>query len=345
MFFYFKWCPPRLHFKPGFIYIIINELVTEIYKEYHHGVFVTQDIIDIMLLLFADDVALLSYYVAGLQKQLNVLKLFCTKWGLEVNLEKTNIIVFRNGGIISKHEKWVYGEKQVEVVSYYKYLGILMSSRLNWSMACNQLAIQASKATFPIYKLFKENKFISFDTATSIFDGKIAPILLYGSEIWGFTYVDAIEKVQTLYLKRFLCIGKFASNKALLGETGRCSMFIYSQLRVIKYWIKLLKMEMHRYPFQCYKMMKQLDEEGRTNWVSHIRIMLFSYGFSFVWFSQDFGNEKLFLYTFKQRLLDIFQQNWHDQISSSNFLKHYADIKSLLQQEKYLSVLQDKSLL
>ena len=91
--------------------------------------------------------------------------------------------------------------------------------------------------------------------------------------------------------------------------------------------------------------MKHLDEEGRTNWVSHIRIMLFRYGFSFVWFSQDFGNEKLFLYTFKQRLLDIFQQNWHDQISSSNFLKHYADIKSLLQQEKYLSVLQDKSLL
>ena len=321
---------------PVFFIFFINELVTEIYNECHHGVFVSREIVDIMLLLFADDVALFSYFVAGLQKQLNVLHTFCIKWGLQVNLEKTNVIVFRNGGIVSKHERWIYGGITLKTVSYYKYLGLMMSSRLMWTVACNTLAIQATKALFPVYKLFKDNKFISFKTACCIFDCKISPILLYGSEIWGYNYYECIERVHTMYFKRFLCVGKYASNKAVLGETGRSNMYIHSQIRVIKYWIKLLKMGINRYPLQCYKMMKQLDEDGKTNWVSYVRQMLFSYGFSFVWISQDFGNERLFLFTFKQRLLDVFQQNWQHQISSSHFLNHYASIKSLLQPELYI---------
>ena len=44
---------------------------------------------------------------------LNVLKMFCDKWGLKLNLLRTKILVFRRGGIVKRNEKWFYGGKKI----------------------------------------------------------------------------------------------------------------------------------------------------------------------------------------------------------------------------------------
>ena len=49
------------------------------------------------------------------------------------------------------------------------------------------------------------------------------------------------------------------------------------------YWIKLLTMETHRYPKQCYSMLKRLDEVGKITWASHVKEMLYKYGSGYVW--------------------------------------------------------------
>ena len=41
-------------------------------------------------------------------------------------------------------------------------------------------------------------------------------------------------------------------------------------------------MQNNRYPKNCYKMLKALDEAGRQNRVSKVRILLFSYGFGYI---------------------------------------------------------------
>ena len=67
---------------------------------------------------------------------------------LNVNLSKTNVIVFRNGGIIHGNEKLYLNGIQVQpcIRTYYKYLGIVFSSSLSWSVPPKTLAQQASKA-------------------------------------------------------------------------------------------------------------------------------------------------------------------------------------------------------
>ena len=47
------------------------------------------------MLLYADDVVLLAESEFELQKQLDVLYNWCTKWQLEINYEKSNIVHFR----------------------------------------------------------------------------------------------------------------------------------------------------------------------------------------------------------------------------------------------------------
>ena len=52
-------------------------------------------------MLFNGDVAFLSYTVIGLQRQLTILRDTAKKLGLVVNLQKANVVVFRNGGHIA----------------------------------------------------------------------------------------------------------------------------------------------------------------------------------------------------------------------------------------------------
>ena len=77
---------------------------------------------------------------------INVLKPFCDRWKMKINIEKTQIMVFRRGGKIWKDETFYIGEKLIEMVNCYKYLGIFFTPCLEWSLAVTTLAQQASRA-------------------------------------------------------------------------------------------------------------------------------------------------------------------------------------------------------
>ena len=78
--------------------------------------------------------------VFGLQTQLNVLFNTAKRLDLIVNLDKSNIVVFRNGGHLALNEKWCFGDEELEVVNMYKYLGVYFITRLTFSPTLNDLA-------------------------------------------------------------------------------------------------------------------------------------------------------------------------------------------------------------
>ena len=82
------------------------------------------------MLMYADDLVILSDTVFEMQAKIDLLYDFCSKWGLTINLNKTKMMVFRNGGYLKSIEKWNYGESKIEVTTYYAYLGMIFSSRL-----------------------------------------------------------------------------------------------------------------------------------------------------------------------------------------------------------------------
>ena len=82
----------------------------------------------IKVLKFADDMAIFSKTREGLQSGLNSLGEYCQKWGITVNIPKTKIVVFRQGGQLSKYDKWTLLGENIEVVSFFKYLGCFLTS-------------------------------------------------------------------------------------------------------------------------------------------------------------------------------------------------------------------------
>jgi hypothetical protein len=78
------------------------------------------------MLMFADDVALMSDTVVGLQKQLNVLSKFCTDYKVKVNEAKTKLLFSRMVAYyqdIIRHEKWFYRNTRLKVVNNFCYVG------------------------------------------------------------------------------------------------------------------------------------------------------------------------------------------------------------------------------
>ena len=61
-------------------------------------------------------------------------------------------------------------------------------------------------------------------------------------------------------------------------------------------------------------------------------------GFYFVWLQQGVGDVKSFLYVFKQRLLDMFTQEWTSDIRDKERYEMYRSFKVMFGAEKYLSV-------
>ena len=99
------------------------------------GVYINENVPNLSCLVYADDVADGADTVLRLQKQIDTISRFCDCTGLKLNISKTKIVVFRRGGIVKENEKWFYKGKKIDVVSYYKYLGLIFTSKLNWKLA------------------------------------------------------------------------------------------------------------------------------------------------------------------------------------------------------------------
>ena len=56
-----------------------------------------------------------------------VLHDYCAKWRLIINTDKTKVMVFRKGGILSKDDHWFYGDKKLDIVNTFNYVGIVFS--------------------------------------------------------------------------------------------------------------------------------------------------------------------------------------------------------------------------
>ena len=114
------------------------------------------------------------------------------------------------------------------------------------------------------------------------------------------------------------------------------SPFSHILEKVNVYWLKILDMSGARYVKSCYLMLKSLDDNGKRNWVSMVRVLLFTYGFGSVWMQQGVGDKVSFLNEFFVRLRDCHCQDWHRSIRNSSKLSIYCTYKSMLEPEKYL---------
>ena len=205
---------------PLLFILFINDVHADLIGDTHDsivsGLTITQ--ICIILLLFADDMVLLSKDPAELQLLLDKLLSYSCEWGLKVNTAKTKILVFQKQRADIEFS-WTYDGTNLEIVETFCYLGMKFHYTGNLEPGVKAFSDQALRATNSLLALFKR---VSFDLKTkiSLFDSLVTPILLYGSEVWDMQGLNCIDKVHIKFLTILLGVRQQTPNYAVYGQVS-----------------------------------------------------------------------------------------------------------------------------
>ena len=106
-------------------------------------------------LMYADDLIMLLQTATGLQKCLDVLSEFCSKWGLSVNLNKTKTMVFQKKNKEANKYTFKYNDEVVETVSHYTYLGMKIFGSGDFTKGTDVFSNKAKNALAALRKNYQ----------------------------------------------------------------------------------------------------------------------------------------------------------------------------------------------
>ena len=99
-------------------------------------------------------------------------------------------------------------------------LALSFSYTGKWSQTHTTLTDKAKQAMFKL-----DRKLYLYDPqpelCCGLFDRLIAPIFMYGSEVWGFHSADAVERVRLNFCKNVLKLKTTTTSNIVYGELGR----------------------------------------------------------------------------------------------------------------------------
>jgi hypothetical protein len=144
------------------------------------------------LLLFADDLILLIDNV-DLQDKLEFLSKYCKIRNLEINIEKTKILIFQKIKTKNKCKEFKYGDRKFEIIKelYLLYLGLFSTSGL-FSQTANYYVSKGKIALSIIRKLMVGAKMGDVDRRLKLSDTIVAATVLYAC------IFEKLSKVQRL---------------------------------------------------------------------------------------------------------------------------------------------------
>lgn len=286
-------------------------------------------------LLYADDIVLLANTQDGLQSYLNVLDKFCSTWKLEINTDKSKVVVFNSNGKRYMSTFQCAG-RTLETVTSYCYLGVTFKYTGSLNNTSSLLMEKAKKA------FFKIKKTVGLDNPCrlleKLFDNLIAPVMLYCSEIWGIlgTFNDStpFEHLHMKFVKEILGVNSKSSNDACRAELNRLPLSCKALYFTSNYWMHLIAS-----PNSLVSKILNITKPD-NKWYIQLGKVFDKFGFSYLINSNNFNTCSLL--SLKQRILDVHLQEQDMRIRMSNKLNFFRKFYSAGERPKYVDILRFK---
>ena len=298
------------------------------------------------VMLYADDTLLLSETEEDLQRALDATGEYCKKWSIAINPSKSKIVVFSRGKV-RNIPRLTLNRTELEVTFDFTYLGICFDYKNGFKKA---IAKQTQHATKALHALMTKVSCLELplDIQFDLFEHTIIPILLYGSEVWGFENAKMTEVFQRKFLKRRMHLRKSTPNAIVYGESGMMPTHCSTDQRLLNFWLKLHAQpdsEQSFFPdkLSCslYQLSRRLWDRGarENKWLNNVKQKLDHLGLGWVWESpaeNTMINPKWFKEALKLRISDVFVQGWRSELVENKQCKLYAKLKDAPKLEKPL---------
>ena len=325
-------------------------------------------------LAWADDVVILALDRASLDKQLQIIEDYCRKWGLEINVAKTKFMIIN--GRRSNTQPPDTGPRingdELEQVSSYCYLGIIISSNGSLSHAIKSLSQKGLGALFSLRRTI-DRRFIDPKNLNSLFHSLISPIITYGCQVWlpvssiirslsctssstssstassssddkilSLFSGQSYEKVYLRHLKYLLGINRRSSNAAAWGETGSYPLIINCLGRCVQYFHRTINLDDKHFAKAAVK--EQINSS--LSWFKGIKTLIDSFDneispsdyemnsspFLNALVMADLSSSSNIITSLKA----IFQNSWKGTLAKSSKLSFYNSVKDTFAWESYL---------
>ena len=175
--------------------IYINDLTERINRL---GCGIQIDNIQLSILLYADDIAVIAPDESKLQLMLNDVAAWCRDWKHQINRTKTKIVHFRNASVHQSQHLFYCGTHNLDYTNSYKYLGLWIDEHLSMDKSVKELSKSVSRALDALFGKSRSH--------------------------------NVINNVQTKAAKYFLAVGKRTSNVSVRGNLGLTTCFTKQKL-------------------------------------------------------------------------------------------------------------------
>ena len=236
---------------------LFNIMVSDLVKYTHTGEdepWFTPD-----LSQFADDNKLtqssrkIQTITNQLQKSLDAVSDWSTKWGFKLSKEKTVAMLFTkvtckyNGKSIQENKQlfnlYLQGEP-LQTVDSYKFLGITFDEHLTFRKHIEQLAISCQNATNLMRSVAGTNYGADKPTLLMLYKSLIRSRIDYGCMVYNSgnkTDLAKLDKIQYTALRIALGAYPSTNSEALLVEAGEKSLELRRAELGLKYWARICK--------------------------------------------------------------------------------------------------------
>ena len=312
---------------PTLFSLFINDLISEL-KNTNVGVKI--DNVKICILAYADDLVVFADNEHDLQYLLNILYNWCRKWRLQVNYDKTKIVHFRGKNVERTDYNFKCGNNKLEIVHQYKYLGVVLDEYLDYKTTTEILASSAGRALGSVINKVKSNKDLGFQTYTTLYNNCVAPVMDYGSGVWGRFKFKHCEDVQLRACRYYLGIHRLAPIPGIVGDTGWYNCDTRWKIEIIRFYNRLLYMDNNRLTKRIYQYDRCIL---KNNWCSYVKNLLVGLDMSANWEDEI----PVDINTLKEKLYDIAHNDWEHSVLTKPKLRTYSLIKHNFICEPYIS--------
>jgi len=202
----------------------------------------------VKVLMYADDLVLLSTCPHELQSMIDAFELYCDTWGLSVNLDKSKILIFREGPRVARALSWTFKNSPIEITNEYNYLGILLNYNLSFSKHLEAKLCSAKNAINATWSRLLLNVKVDVASKIKVFNAACRAILFYGAQIWGFSEYEVVEKLLRFFIKKIFFLPSNTPNYLLNLDTGLNALYISTLSMHFSFLRKVFSMPDTRLP-------------------------------------------------------------------------------------------------
>lgn len=239
---------------------------------------------DVLMLMYADDLVILSDSAGDMQRKLCLLEMYTSQNNLEVNINKTKVMCFRRSPRPINNVSLLLNDVRLEMVGQYNYLGVIFSSSSLFYGMIQHSVSKASISVGSVMSLFGRSKVVSWEARMRLYESIVLNSISHCIPVWSLRYFEMLERIQVKFYKTLLHLPRCTPDYAVRLETGVLPV-AFLIFKISLTWLsKMLSMEANRLPRICFLRLLQLrHNDRRYNWALQLENIFLQISESDIW--------------------------------------------------------------